>query len=343
MRSETHELVTRLALSAVMGAAVVQVPRWFGERLVDANTDLDRNPEYEREVVFTKRGDLKSMEKRVPHHTSSEKRILRKLDRVRLDVLEGRLTREGAQRLGEALHYIQDRCVPSPKFDRRLHDRVEKEAARAHGVLSVAALYSVPRPVGRGGLKVLLRQQSGRKARSGEEAVRCAIAYTFAALYAVLANPKKAPEDFVEKAVYARKAFGGAARWIYAGAALASMVFYAAFISAALPLALNDLSFAVLFLFPVVLLASSPYVGALALATLLSRDLQGFLRNLARATNPENAVPETTALVFIFLLPPLHQLLAVITFASTIIVRFSPYLSRNFRAVREEAYWFEWE
>jgi len=207
MHSETHELVTRLALSAVEEDAVVRVPTWFRDRVMGANVDLDRSSEYESELTVTEMGDLKIVRRRVAHHTCGERRILRKLDAARRDVLRGRLTREGAQRLGEALHYIQDRCVPSPKFDRRLHDLVEREAARAHGALHAAALYSAPRPVGRGELKRLLRQQGRKRGESGAEALRCAAIYTFAALYAVLANPRKAPEDLVERAERARQAF----------------------------------------------------------------------------------------------------------------------------------------
>lgn len=162
MHSETHELVTRLALSAVEEDAVVRVPTWFRDRVMGANVDLDRSSEYESELTVTEMGDLKIVRRRVAHHTCGERRILRKLDAARRDVLRGRLTREGAQRLGEALHYIQDRCVPSPKFDRRLHDLVEREAAGAHGALHATAFYGAPRPVGRGELKGCSSSRVGR-------------------------------------------------------------------------------------------------------------------------------------------------------------------------------------
>jgi len=335
--------MTRLALSAVMEDAVVQIPKWFGERVVNANTELDRNPEYEREVILTKRGNLKSVEKRVPHHTSSEKRILRKLDRARLDVLEGRLTREGAQRLGEALHYIQDRCVPSPKFDRRLHDRVERETTKAHQELHAVVLYGAPRPVGRGELRKLLEQQGKKRAENGVGALRCATIYTFAAFYAVLANPRKAPEDFVERAIGARQTFSGAVRWVYAGAALASIGSYLVLITLTLPLVVGDLSFAMLTLFLVAFLASCPYACVLALTAIFSRSLQGFTRSLTRATELENLFFAVTALAFMIPLSFLLQLLTVLVYASAGVVVLAPYLSANFKMIRQEAFWFEWK
>ena len=228
------------------------------------------------------------MEKRVAHHTSSESWVMRKLDRVRQDVLKGRLTREGAEKLGEALHYIQDRCVPSPKFDWRLHDRVEREAVMAHRKFHSALLYGALRPVGRSELKKLLKQQSRKRAESGVEALRCAAIYTFAALYAALANPRKAPKDFVERAVCARQAFSGAVRWIYAGTALGSLGLYLVFIALALPPMVGVTSFVTPTLFLVAFLAPCPYVCMLALGALFSRNLQGFLRSLTRATEPKN-------------------------------------------------------
>jgi len=64
---------------------------------------------------------------------------------------------------------------------------------------------------------------------------------------------------------------------------------------------------------------------------------------LAQAAKPENTFYGTAALVFTLLLPALLQFLAILTWASSGVVALVPYLSRNFREVREEAFWFEWE
>jgi hypothetical protein len=269
VHSKTHKLITELAFSVVAKDAILQIPKWFVENVVLSNVDLDRNPEYKREVILTKKGELKSVDRRVAHHTSSKGLVLKKLDRARQDVLNGNLTQEGAEELGEALHYIQDRCVISPKFDLKLHDRVEREAAKAHRELYSTVFYYAPRPLGRGELRELLENQVKRRAEDGVEALRCAAIYTFAALYAVLANPLKAPKDFVEKAVSARRAFSGIVRWVYAGVATASLGFFLFLIALASSLAVGDLSFSMLAFLPVAFLAPCPYVCVLVLLALL--------------------------------------------------------------------------
>lgn len=343
VHSKTHKLITELAFSVVAKDAILQIPKWFVENVVLSNVDLDRNPEYKREVILTKKGELKSVDRRVAHHTSSKGLVLKKLDRARQDVLNGNLTQEGAEELGEALHYIQDRCVISPKFDLKLHDRVEREAAKAHRELYSTVFYYAPRPLGRGELRELLENQVKRRAEDGVEALRCAAIYTFAALYAVLANPLKAPKDFVEKAVSARRAFSGIVRWVYAGVAIASLGFFLFLIALASPLAVGDLSFSMLAFLPVAFLAPCPYVCVLVLLALFSRDLQGFLKNLARATEPEKLFSAVAAVAFALTLPFIYLVLTVLVLASSTLVVFAPYFSSKFRMIREEVFWFEWD
>ena len=321
MRSRTHELVTRAALSAIEPESALRVPSWFGAVVVGAAVELDRRPEYEGK-------------RRVAHHTCGAGRVLSKLGRARRDVLKGGITREGAEELGKALHYIQDRCVPSPKLDRELHERVEREAALAR-VAPLATLRSAPRPVGRGELRRLLERQ--RPARDGASALACAAFFTFAALYAVLANPRRAPDAFVEAAEAARRSLSGVARWVCVAASLIGVLSYAAYGV----LALYALDETLLHAFAFALLLPCALTCLCALAAFCSRSLQGFLRNLARASNLRALTPSVLALFSAP--PPLFQPLALAVFASAFAAGATPYLSRDFRTVREEAFWFEWE
>jgi len=50
--------VFELAFSVVAKDAILQIPKWFVENVVLSNVDLDRNPEYKREVILTKKGEI---------------------------------------------------------------------------------------------------------------------------------------------------------------------------------------------------------------------------------------------------------------------------------------------
>uniref|UniRef100_A0A7C1T1W8 Uncharacterized protein n=1 Tax=Thermofilum pendens TaxID=2269 RepID=A0A7C1T1W8_THEPE len=125
--------------------------------------------------------------------------------------------------LAEALHYVQDRCVPSPAENNRLHRRIEDGASRLHDLLERIQV-DLLKPVGRRELRKLLREQP--VAKDARRAIICDALYTYAVLYAVLANPLKAPEHLLEKAAKVRRTFTGWRLVVCVVLALASVIAY---------------------------------------------------------------------------------------------------------------------
>jgi len=329
MRWETHEAVTRCALQLLRSEELaVRLPPNFTRTLISENVRLDKSPEYVEEVYVDRRGYVRSVRRRVPHHSSRTGHILSKLDRVRGEVLRrGALSREVGE-LARALHYVQDRCVPPPSWGRELHDEVEKGAARSK---HLCVEMDVPRPLGRGELRRLLEAQP--VAREPRDAVACAILYTYAVLYAVLVNPLRAPEHMVERAVRVRGLFAGWRLAAYLALALASIAACALLLLALLRVSVYLLALAVL-LMPAV------YPALNALGT-LSRDLDTFLRSLRAATEHRSLA---------FLLPAVslglaYDSLLLIACTFTLLVAvlvLSPYLLRDFREIRDDITWFLW-
>jgi len=85
-------------------------------------------------------------------------------------------------------------------------------------------IYCVEKLVGRKELRKLLTLQ--RLAAHARDALCCAIALSFAALYAVLGNPRRAPDHLLAAAQKVKQSFRGWRKAAYAGAALSSIVPY---------------------------------------------------------------------------------------------------------------------
>ena len=240
--------------------------------------------------------------------------------------------------MGAALHYIQDRCVPSPKRDPLAHARIEREADMLvrKKLKEFSMICDLERPVGRKELRKLLALQ--RPAACTRDALCCAIAMSFAALYAVLGNPRRAPSHLLAAAQKVEQSFRGWRKAVYAGAALLSIVLYV------VPAVLTKRG--ELFI-PLLLLSPSLYTSFNALGV-LSRNLQTFLRSLYHATEVSIALATlplayaafafvSTSLTLVF------QLAIVLVASSTIALSVAPYISRDFRDIREDIPWFIWE
>ena len=270
MDSETHRLVTEYALTLLVAEAasaheplpLAQVPNEYIEHVVSVTAELDR---------MWRGGHV--------HHMSDPTKIFEKLQFVRREVLKGKLSSYGASTLGTALHSLQDTCVPPSKL-KGLHAKVEREARKLQGSLHQVHV-ELPKPVGCSALWWLLLQQN--YSESGSEALKCALAYTFAALYAVFANPREAPDHLLAEARKLRTTFSGWRLALYLFFALAAIALYA---SLALTALLRDLSLLAGFLALFSPLFLLPAFGALGT---LTRDLDAFVRNLHRVANLAHA------------------------------------------------------
>jgi hypothetical protein len=333
MHGKTHEVVTKCAFSVLrLEDLPVKLPSGFARRLVSENMKLDEKPEYLEEVFVNERGYLRTVRRRVSHHSCSSKHILSKLDKARSEVLKlGTLSPEGVRVLAEALHYVQDRCVPSPAEDYYLHKRIEEAASRLHSVLEHVEV-DVFKPIGRKELGMLLRKQP--VARNARDAVICAARFTYAVLYAVLANPLEAPEYMVEKAVSVKRVFSGWRLAAYTALALASIITYALLVLTLLKTDVYLLSLA-----GISLPALYPAFCAVGV---FSQNMDTFLHRLRTATEHN---------LLVFLLPVLSigltysSFLILVSIFSllTIAVVITPYLSKSFREIRDDITWFIWQ
>ncbi|MEM0308815.1 MAG: hypothetical protein QXO64_07735 [Thermofilaceae archaeon] len=337
MYGDEHERLTELAVSALIGYADEPAVRQLlaqANSLILASSTPDKLPEY----VYELDEELKKRKVRVPHHTCPSFLILRKLLKVRKAVLRGRLGDEEVRELGYALHYLQDRCVPPPGssglhrlIERRVHEELER-------LISDCPLEAVE-VRGYRRLSQVVRGQ--RPADDPCLSVRCAATLTYAALYAVFANPVRAYPEFMARARAFRKlmlSWRGSVHAMLATAALG--------LNTLMLLALLSVNNHFLMLLPVMALALflpySAVVCALILIAAFATSQTTMLRMLYNVTQRELvtlggglSLPILTlsSVSPALLLPPALLLLAVVL----------PLLSKDFREIRDEIPWFLWD
>jgi bifunctional DNA-binding transcriptional regulator/antitoxin component of YhaV-PrlF toxin-antitoxin module len=330
MDSETHRVVTEYAFmlltveasSAQEPLFINQVPSEYIEQVVSMATELDR-------VVRRRRA----------HHLSSPWNIFEQLRRVRHEVVKGKLTSYSASLLGEALHSLQDACTPPSRL-RKLHDRVEGEARKLQSALHQVHV-ELPKPVGRNALWQTLSQLD--YGVSGSEALGCAVAYTFAALYAVFA-PREAPDHLLAEAKKLRDAFAGWRLALYLILAFAAIALYTFITLAALALSLFTGGLLLAALFPLFFLQAFKAFGT------LTRDLDKFLRNLHTATNLAYAAIFANIFIvlpasFLATPPPANLATAFLASANTlpyIALAKIPSRKKSYKVVEKELDWFIW-
>jgi len=342
-----HRSITERALE-LLEERGYQIPRAFKNKLLEACVEPDRAPDYvpRHEVVLEAiLTEDASKPTRVPHHTASTRFIMGLLQRARGELLRrGRATRSVAATLGRALHYVQDRCIVSPKISRRYHDEVERRVSAYLRRVQVKLV----EPLGETKLRSLLRRQ--RASREAARAVSEALALTYAVLYAVICNPLKAPSDLLVRAQEFRGRLRGVLKAVYTAVAatpLLSTLFVAVTALPTIVAGLQSLKTPEMlthFTIAIIPLSFSSVVGIFTLEALFSRRLTVFLRRLHDATDGRYLV---IVALFTFLALNLPRSIfaaavCVSALACTMLTA-APYLSRNFRLVRGEAYWFKWD
>jgi bifunctional DNA-binding transcriptional regulator/antitoxin component of YhaV-PrlF toxin-antitoxin module len=290
-------------------------------------------------VVSTAAELDKFVRSRYAHHLGSPLDVLEKLWRVRREVVKGKLTSYSAPLLGEALHSLQDACTPPFRL-RRLHDRVEREARRLQSELHQLHV-ELPRPVGRKELLQTLSRLS--HAASGSETLGCAVAYTFAALYAVFA-PREAPDYLLAEAKKLKAAFAGRRLALYLFLAFAAIALYTFITLAALALSLSTQGLLLGLLSPLFFIQAFKSFGTLA------RDLDKFVRNLHTATNLAHAAIFANILIVLPLSLFATPQSVSLGFAFFATVNTLPYIAlakipsrmQSYKVVEKELDWFIW-
>lgn len=345
MYGDEHERVTKLAIETLSRSSSEPAVREllsFIRALVAATSLPDAQPEYERAIIPDEAVFMRSRLVRVPHHTCPSYRILRKLLKVRAALLQSRLGEKEVRELGYALHYLQDRCVPSPKLG-SVHSYVERSLHEGlDGFLRDCMLEAVE-VMGYGQLSRIVRGQKP----SGDPglAARCALTMTYAALYAVFANPVRAYPELMERAQAFREVLMSWKGSVYAmlaagGLALNLMLFlrYLNDVLIGCVTLVNVLaSYAVAFLLPITL-----FVFALALHAAFTRSLTTMLRQLHRLTDARCVLFSVAVFTISTLLAPLTLAPLAVGYV-LVLVNLLPLLSKNFRAIRAEIPWFKWD
>ena len=353
MHGETHKVVTQKALSYLRSMELpVVLPRTFDRKLVRENVKLDEEAEYAEMRYFDfETGGTRVYRRRIAHHSDNidatsqnlpsdvrlffalynkKRDILGRLDKVRREILRYRTVSEaGIAELGKVLHYVQDRCVPSPTYDKWLHDDIEKKARKYHELLDDPTIFDA-KPIGRKELRKMLDRQP--VARTPREAVIYAAKYTFAVLFAVLGNALEAPAGHLEKAVRLKGKFSGRVLQVYIGLALLALISFA--------LVLYEVWKTNIYYLLIAALSAVSLKPALFAFKALSRNMQTFLNGLFEATDIMKTfsflIP---ALSLSILMNPLPFLL--FSLSATMLVVF-PFLFKDFREIREDIPWFLW-
>lgn len=317
MRGEQHRRLTSIAVRALLNeerSPTLSALRRGADLIIYASSLPDRFPELGGDGYTS----------REPHHLVPSSAVLARLSRARRALLEGKLGDEELVGLAYAIHYLQDRCIPS--LSRGLsHDLIESFLAeRLDEVLDYCdtPLEGVQ---GYGELRRLVERQ--RPASNPVTAACCALRMTYAALYAVFANPVHPPRDLVESAESFRRAV-----WSWAGSAYA-MLSTAGLLLCALQALRHASSPNPLLAAPLALPAAT---FTLAILAAFAKRAATLLERFRRVTSAKLFAASLAAL----LAPPTPAGIACAAILALVFA--APLLSRGFRRAREEAEWYRW-
>lgn len=346
MYGDEHRRITELAIEALGRSssepAVGELLRFACELLAFSSLP-DTQPEYERTLVPDEAMFVKSKLVRVPHHTCPSYHILRKLLKVRAALLRGRLGEKEVRQLGYALHYLQDRCVPSPKHG-NIHSYIERSLHEGLNGFLLGCPLEAPEVRGYKQLSGIVRKQ----VPSGDPrlAARCAMTMTYAALYAVFANPVRAYPEFMEKARAFHEAMlswrGSAYAMLATGGLSLDLILFLRCIGDIVLLGRAEptsviVSLLMAFPFPIAL-----FIFTLALLSAFARSRTTMLRRLYIVTSEKSLTLSAIAVCPLILSAPL-TLAPLAIGALLVLVEALPLLSRSFRAIRAEIPWFQWD
>ncbi|MEM4563546.1 MAG: hypothetical protein QXI55_06440 [Thermofilum sp.] len=336
MYGDVHKRLTELAVRALASSADGPAVRQLLARvktLILASSAPDELPEYAYELDE----ELKARKVRVPHHTSPSSLILGKLVKVRAAVLRGRIGSGEVRELGYALHYLQDRCVPPPSFG-ELHSSVERRVRSALEKLLDSCPLEAVEVRGYRQLSRLVKSQ--RPASDPCLSVKCAATLTYAALYAVFANPVRAYPELMERAHAIKEQVRGWRGKVHAALSAATLVFNAVGLLALLPAGTPLIPAPALIL--ALLLPFSAAACILVLIAAFARSRTTVLRMLYDATRAELLVPSGALSFLLFASPQTPPELLPFP-AFLLLVEMLPLLSRDFREIRDEVPWFLWD
>ena len=124
MYGSTHREIT-----AVIAKKIINFPSEYILPLCTNSESPDTIPDYEKQTYITAKGKIGTKKVRVRHHGTPYRIIRGYVLNARHYWLRDNKRKGSFRFAGRALHYIQDNFVPSPSYDKKLHDSIERGAS----------------------------------------------------------------------------------------------------------------------------------------------------------------------------------------------------------------------